>query len=384
MSKIEKTLELNITHEILSLADSFWWYLQPISLKRYWRPHWRFPFIQTPKSYALGLPINLEGKTGGGWDVCIKSPPNFQFGNARSLFMQFKAGEEKQFNSDRNSIFYGDSSNPNIHVEFEINSNKNHNQHKLLTDIAAKAGNEDAAVYVFPRIVDEDQLIKNNGDLLSKTSFISISDINLKAKNAGLTIDDGRSHKFRTCYYNYNRNEINYFFFNFGKPNRPGGVVGEIFSIRMYRALRSLQDVQLKGFTISKWHVIDAMIRHIYNIGLYFAIPLESVRKSIGNYPSIIKRLEYHDQYHDLASFYKVEVASSEYVVEIFYDIILSLSKYFQWIEEIQYFEKSISIPLPPAAFTIEVPKDGIRFSLNENNKLSEPEDIDEIFYQLI
>ena len=146
MSKIEKTLELNITHEILSLADSFWWFLQPISLKRYWRPNWSFPFIPTPKSFATGLPINLEGKKGGGYDVCINSPANFQGGNPRLLFMQFKAGVEKQFHSDKASVFFGDALKPNIHVEFDFNSNARHNQHQLLKMLATKAGNEDAVV----------------------------------------------------------------------------------------------------------------------------------------------------------------------------------------------------------------------------------------------
>ncbi|MDP1995007.1 MAG: hypothetical protein Q8K40_07150, partial [Ignavibacteria bacterium] len=234
MKKIEKTLELNITHELLSLADSFWWFLQPISLKRYWRPHWRFPFMDTPKSFATGLHINLEGKIGGGYDVCINSPSNFQGGNPRLLFMQFKAGIEKPFNSNPISKFYGDATKPNIHVEFDINSNIKNNQHRLLKELAKGAGNEQAVVYVFPRIVNETQLKQNIGKLLSKTSFVSIADIDAKAAANGVTIDDNNGHKFRTCYNDYSKNEVNFFYFFFGRQLNPGGLLGEIFAIRMF------------------------------------------------------------------------------------------------------------------------------------------------------
>lgn len=33
----EKSLELNITHELLNLADSWHWFLTGIPLWRYWR-----------------------------------------------------------------------------------------------------------------------------------------------------------------------------------------------------------------------------------------------------------------------------------------------------------------------------------------------------------
>ncbi|MDR3627422.1 MAG: hypothetical protein P4L45_11340, partial [Ignavibacteriaceae bacterium] len=273
MGKIEKTLEINITHEILSLADSFWWFLQPVSLKRYWRPHWRFPLTQAPKSFATGLPISIEGKENGGYDVCIKSTSNFQGGNPRLLYMQFKAGTEKLFNSDPKSIFYGDYVKPNIHIEFDINNNKKNNQHELLETLANKSGKKDAVLYVFPKIVNENQLLENIGKLLKLTNFISISEINDKAKLFSVKISDGRPHKFRTCYTDSNKNEINYFLFPFGAQNEPGSILGEIFAIRMYRALQSLKVVQNSNFKISKYHIIDAFIRHFFNIGNYFSIP---------------------------------------------------------------------------------------------------------------
>lgn len=383
MAKIEKTLELNITHEILSLADSFWWYLQPVSLKRYWRPHWRFPLMQPPKSFATGLHINIEGKKGGGYDVCINSPANFQGGKPRLLFIQFKAGVEKSFNSNSKSIFYGSASKPKVHVEFDINSNKKKNQHKLLQELASKAGNKDAVVYVFPRIVNNTQLEQNIGSLLRKTSFISIADINAKATKNGITIDDGNTHNFRTCYNNYDRNEINLLLLLLGKFEKPGGLLGEILCVRMYRALQSLKEVQQNEYLISRFHVMDAMLRHIMNIGRYFSIPYSKTIASLNDFSSVQKRLRYIEEYENLPQGYPDEKKASEHDNEIFDNIMQAMSIYFKWIESIKYFDKQVKIPPPPSNHTIELTDNSIRFGLNEEEGIA-PEDFDDIYYQLI
>lgn len=381
MSKIEKTLELNITHELLSLADSFWWFLQPVSIKHYWRPHWRFPFIQTPKSFATGLHINLEGKKGGGYDVCINSPANFQGGNPRLLFMQFKAGVEKPFNTNTSSIFYGNVTNPNIHVEFDINSNKNRNQHKLLKTLAQNAGNKNAVVYVFPRIVNEIQLGQNIGKLLNKTTFLSIDDIDTKAATKGITIDDRNPHNYRTCYNDWNKNEINLLLLLLGKINNPGKYLGEIFAIRMFRGLQSLKKVQVTNYPILKYHIMDAMIRYVLNIGLHFSISFSDISKYLNNYSQFLSRLDYIYEFDNLPQAYQIEKTENEFVLEIFNDILNSLSQYFKWIETIQSFEDS-QIPDPPAEYTIEVSSNGLRFGLGEQSNF-EVEDLDEISYSL-
>ncbi len=384
MGKIEKTLELNITHEILSLADSFWWYLQPISLKKYWRPHWRFPFIQAPKSFATGLHINLEGKKNGGYDVCIHSPSNFQGGTARLLFMQFKAGIEKQFNDNPKSIFFGDKSHPNIHIEFDLNSNKNHNQHKLLQDISAKAGNKDAAVYVFPHMVNEDQLTENIGKLLTKTSFISVSEIDDKANVYGFKIDDGHSHKLGTSYHDYNNNEVNFFFFFFGKPKEPGGVLGEIFAIRIYRALEVLRQAQLPNFPISKYHIIDALIRHLFNIGIYFSIPIRNLQSSLKEFNVILSRLNFLKEYEELPLPYIVNEEINNYFSDIFQDISNSLLKYLSWLEYLTEFNNKTFIPLPDYKYTIELPLNGIRFALSNEINDIDIDSLNEISYTIL
>src|SRR5690554_1039010 len=92
----EKTLESNITHELLNLADSWYWFLTDIPLWRYWRPRYRLPFVKHPKSTSAGFHITTEGKddptgnAGGGFDIRIKAG----FGK-HLLFIQFKKGDLK-------------------------------------------------------------------------------------------------------------------------------------------------------------------------------------------------------------------------------------------------------------------------------------------------
>lgn len=378
--KIEKTLELNITHELLSLADSFWWYVQPISLHRYWRPHWRFPIISGPKSFATGLHINLEGKAGGGYDVCINSPSTFQGGNPRLLFMQFKAGVEQQYNADPKSCFFGSNSQPNVHVEFDINSNAKRNQHKLLQNLAAGAGNDDAVVYVFPRIVDEQQLTDNLGKLLLKTSFVSIKEINAKATKAAVVIEDGHPHKFRCCYFDYDKNEVNRFFFFFGKLDQPGSYIGEIFAIRLYRALKEFQKAQLKDFPTYRNSLMDAMIRHLINIANHFNISRATFYSELNNYPGVLERMGYYEGDNSLLK--SEDLPESNSNDSLFSGIVKTLSIYIVWIQEERYFDDRMNVPKPPSNFTIELPKDGIRFEL-DNMELDES-DLNEITYQIL
>ncbi len=385
MAKIEKTLELNITHELLSLADSFWWFLQPIGLRRYWRPYWRFPLLDYPKSYATGLHINLEGKEGGGYDVCINSPSNFQGGVPRLLFMQFKAGEEKPFNTNASSIFHGDAQNEKVHIEFDINSNTKKNQHRLLQELATKAGNNDAVAYVFPRIVTVEQLSKNIGNLLSKTSIISISEMDEKAAENNVTIDDGNAHKFRTCYDDLEKTEINYFFFFFGKQKNPGEYLGEIFAIRMFRALHMLKGAMLSDMQLSINHIIDAMITHLLNLGRHFGISSSEVVSLLSTYSSFQDRFAQLKKLDDDRIGYSISDETTTHQRELFTGIINSLSVYFFWTQEVKRFTSDTTIPDPPKKYSIPLTDSETRlsFTATESENIDE-EDFEDIFYQLI
>jgi len=382
MSKIEKTLELNITHEILRLADSFWYFLCSSPLDRYWQPHHRIPIIAPPLTFASGLHINLEGKAGGGYDVCIHSPANFTGGNPRLLFMQFKAGVEKSFNANPDSLFYGDAKNPKIHVEFDINSNTKNDQHELLQKLAKSVGKQDAVVYVFPRIVSIQQLQDNIGKLLSKTSFISIAEMDLKAAEKGVTIADKNAHKFRTCYDDHSKNEVNFFFFIFGAQNKPGGLLGEIFAIRIYRALNLIRENHSYSTMYLKRRIADALILYILHIGQAFSIPLKDIMSFVRDFPYFANRI---DRYFEPGIFsdYYLEGQESESLGRIFYDILSDIAPYFAWVElntsQDVYLDE---IPAPPANYTLELNQEGLRIDLDIKGD-NIMEDLDTIFYNL-
>ena len=380
MAKIEKTLELNITHEILSLADSFWWYLQPISLKKYWRPNWRFPLIPQPKSFATGLHINLEGQKGGGYDVCIHSPSSFVGGKPRLLFMQFKAGINNDGVNDPKSIFSLKKSNPNKHIEFTLNDNRAKlKQHQLLHTLAKKIGNENAAVYVFPQMVDEIQLSQNIGQLLRRTLFVSIADIEGKALSNGVSLLDGNPHKFRLCYNNLFKSEVNLLLFLFGRPTFPGSILGEIFAIRVFRALLALKQTQLEDFPIHVTHVQQALIRHVAYIAYNFSITPRALENIIAANENLDIDLAY-DMLEEYKSYFSNNIMN-EQVVDIVRDILNSISQYVIWAENLTSFDSKTLIPNPPHNHTIEIPEGGLRFFFQTNE--FNDEDFEDLTYQL-
>jgi hypothetical protein len=371
MSKIEKTLELNITHEILSLTDSFWWFLLPHPIREEWKPYIRIPFIRRQRLYATGLPIHLEGKAGGGYDVCIHAPAKSPGIPPRLLFMQFKAGVERKYSEEPRSQFRGSKKNHNLHVEFEINNNTQKNQHQLLQYLAENAGNKNAVFYVFPRIVDEQQLIANNGRLLRKTSFISVEEIDKIAKNNNVTINDGKVHKFRTCYKDHTRNEVCSTPFNFGKPENPGGLLGEILSIRMYRSIYDFLSIKNIDAESRKKIIQEAMYWHILNIGVHFSISnfilVETIRKYSG--PTRTRFIEFDRHYPIPDDFEYLEENQKIYLEEVFNGILQSMSPYFEWINTSKTLTLK-KIPQPPSNYSIEMKPEGIRFNVDSAKDL--------------
>jgi len=381
MGKIEKTLELNITHELLSLADSFWWFLQPITLKKIWNPHFKIPIIKNPKPFATGLAISDEGKKGGGWDVCINSPSIFKDKTARLLYLQFKAGNEKQYSTNKKSHFYGSAKNPKLHIEFTINNNTHKNQHKLLKELAKKSGNGNAVAYVFPRIVTEKQMQSSLGALCKKTSFITIEEIDKKAAAKGINIDDKISHSFKTD-YSATKSEVNWWWFDIGSEEKPGGIIGEIFSIRVYRALIALKSTLETNNPVSKTYLVDAIIRYIVLIGRHYDIRIELIQESLSELRFIssriketIKEVNYSEDIN-----LKNEIVRSEFKQRVFQNIIEKLKPYLDLLNSKNKFTADTIIPSPPNEYTIEL-NDEINITLNDDDEFSE---IGEIWYQII
>lgn len=232
----EKSLELNITHELLNLADSWWWFLTDIPLWRYWRPRYRLPFIKYPRSTSAGLHINTEGKddptgnAGGGFDVRIRSGIG-----SHLLFIQFKKGDYCLNSPGTGSKF---DKSPHDHFVFEINGTST-NQHFTLRSLANGVGskNGNAVVYAFPLIKDMTDLESNMGKLVRRTKFISIADLDCEASKAKVTFARNQQHNFRVGATDMNRCEVNYFFFGFEGPDRAPELIADIIATRFQKAL---------------------------------------------------------------------------------------------------------------------------------------------------
>ncbi len=234
----EKTLELNITHELLNLADSWYWFLTDIPLWRYWRPRHRLPFLKFPKSTSGGFHITTEGKNdptgnaGGGFDVRIKTGSG-----GHLLFIQYKKGDLVTTSPDLKSIF---NNLPHDHFKFKINSTTT-NQHFVLRDLANGIGKTkgNAVVYALPLIADMDELEANAGKLIRKTKFISIADIDRQAaaQKPSVSFTKGMEHNFRVGKFNLNRCEVNFFYFSFYGKDRTSEIIADIIAIKFQKTL---------------------------------------------------------------------------------------------------------------------------------------------------
>jgi len=232
----EKSLELNITHELLNLADSWFWFLTDIPLWQYWRPRYRLPFLKIPKSTSGGFHITTEGKNdptgnaGGGFDVRIKTGLGGYL-----LFIQYKKGDLITTSPDNNSEF---AKQPHEHFKFKINSTST-NQHFVLRDLANGIGKKkgNAVVYAFPLIADMDELEANAGKLIRMTKFISIGDIDVQAITNNVAFKKGQEHNFLVGKFDMIRCEVNYFYYFFAGKDRSADIISDIIAIKFQKTL---------------------------------------------------------------------------------------------------------------------------------------------------
>jgi hypothetical protein len=235
----EKSLELNITHELLNLADSWYWFLLNIPLWKYWKPGYQLPFQNSPKSLAYGLHINVEGKddktgnNGGGYDVKIKSGKR-----GHLLFIQYKKGNFEQNGPGGESIFTKYA--PHEHFIFKINTPKT-NQHFKLRNLAQGIGttNGNCVVYALPLIRDIEEMEKNAGKLIRKTKFISIHDLDTQAKKNNICFTAGKHHNFRIDPTNMDRCEVNYYYYYYSEPDRSPEIISDMIAVKFEEHLRN-------------------------------------------------------------------------------------------------------------------------------------------------
>lgn len=280
MNLHEKSLELNITHELLNLADSFNWHLSNITLWRYWEPSFtHFRMSGYKKSTAYGLHSNTEGRddntgeAGGGYDVKVKSGKNDSV-----LFIQYKLGKystkKPRANRDGNkSIFQGNAVN---HFRFELNSTES-NQHftlrRLSENITQQNGN--SVVYAFPLIKDIEDLENNNGKIIRRTKFISITDIDLEAQKSNMPFQMDTAHNYRISANNMDISEINYYYYYYGGVDKSIGVICDTIILGIQKALKILiNDSAEEDFKNKSKEILELTINSYKKyIVAYFEVP---------------------------------------------------------------------------------------------------------------
>lgn len=365
----EKSLELNITHEILNLADSWHWFLKDISLWRYWRPRYKLPFIKYPKSTAGGFHITTEGKddpngaAGGGFDVRIKSGIGDHL-----LFIQYKMGRYETQSPDPKSIF---NNPPFDHYKFKINSEST-NQHFLLRNLANGIGakKNNAVVYAFPLIKDMEELEKYSGKLVRRTKFISIADIDNQAQLNNVIIQKGKEHSFRIGCSDMSRCEVNYFFFKFLGEDRTGDVISDLIAIRFRKILinftkeiQSLFRVEKLNISLLSSGIRYAFIEYIRYLFHYFEVSPSSIENSYINIyfdnseETLIEFSNYENNSRDIQILNKILKQ-----LEIFYPFIenplienQAYSNEFIKFSEIPYYHPRIFIEIPDNKIEISI-----------------------------
>lgn len=366
----EKSLELNITHELLSLGDSWYWFLTDIPLWRYWRPRYRLPFLKYPGSTASGFHITTEGKedssgnAGGGYDVRIKAGLGKHL-----LFIQYKKGDLKEDSPNLNSEF---EKAPHEHFVFKINSTST-NQHFVLRNLANGIGKEkgNAVVYAFPLIKDIPDMEANAGKLIRKTKFVSIIDIDLQAIKNKVTITKDVEHNFRIGKYDMSRCEVNYFYYFFLGKDRTPDLIADIIALNFQKTLKFFINEIKKNFidyNLQEDYVAEG-IQQAYVQYLRYLLHYFEVEPSKFNQSSLIFFKGYKNYFNE-EEFSKYQ--SSKRDIEILTSVFNSLNPFAEYINsaitkkenneelknEYSVFRKEIPVYKPKFIFEIESDND--------------------------
>lgn len=199
MALSEKTLELNITYELLTVADRLHSAFHTmVMLSGHPLP------AGTPKgapAVAVGLSLNEEKRKG--WDVRIELP-NGYFGR-RCTFIQYKLAKHRNYSRNIQSKFTGSRANRNPHCVFGINNNSDCDQHILLRSLSKNPDQSDAVYYALPRISSPQSFRRWAGHLSDMTSWYTIPTVDSVASAGGQTIQTGTPHELRTDYHDNTR-----------------------------------------------------------------------------------------------------------------------------------------------------------------------------------
>lgn len=231
MGLTEKTLELNVTHELLALGQGIWhvlWAAGP----------WSLPGASVigPPIYAAGL--SLQDELEHGWDVSLDLPPMGPTA-ARVAFVQFKMGKGRKYSRYPDSVFMSPSTPDTEHVLFGINNNSEKNQHSRLRGTGLAAGVPESAIYALPLFTEEAEVRRSLGGLLANTVFFSVPDVDGATRHD--PIIDGTKREVAISKKNPTIREFRSKPVPFEAPEIGGQLIGEIAAVRLHRALSMLR-----------------------------------------------------------------------------------------------------------------------------------------------
>lgn len=230
MGLTEKTLELNVTHELLALGQGIWQVLWAT------RPWWLTgASVIGPPIYAAGL--SLQDELEHGWDVSLDLP-SMGSTPARVAFLQFKMGKGRKYSRHSGSVFMSPSTPNTEHILFGINNNSEKNQHSRLRGTGLASGVPESAIYALPLFTDEAQVRRSLGGLLANTVFFSVPDVDVAThhdpiidgtkREIAISKKDPAIREFRSKPVPFEAHEIG------------GQLIGEIAAVRLHRALSML------------------------------------------------------------------------------------------------------------------------------------------------
>jgi hypothetical protein len=230
MGLTEKTLELNVTHELLALGQGIWHVLWAT---RSW------PLTGTsvigPPIYAAGL--SLQDELEHGWDVSLDLP-SMGSTPARVAFLQFKMGKGRRYSRHPRSVFKSPSTPNTEHVLFGINNNSEKNQHSRLRGTGLASGVPESAIYALPLFTDEAQVRRSLGGLLANTVFFSVPDVDKATRHDPIV--DGTKREVAISKMDPEIREFRSEPVPFKALEIGGQLIGEIAAVRLHRALSML------------------------------------------------------------------------------------------------------------------------------------------------
>lgn len=332
----EKTFELNITNQLLDISKSFVWYMLDSPINTLMTENDWFDLFSNSAFLAEGLTQAQEcNPLTGGYDVSIDYHTKKGI-SGRLLFLQYKSGTRAKFCKNSSSQFHGSRTNHKPHVVFTFNDAADQTQHSTLRNLANKTSiKSESVLYVFPRITEKTELIKNGNDLLSHTSFVPVLEIDRQglAQNPSVKIIDGVSHRYRTS-YDGNTSEVNYYYYYYYYDQKMiSHLISELICIQLERFFIKLRSNE-----------------KLFPPDLIFIIE---------NIKSNIKK-------HDNEAFKGIYVSEA------------IITNYLNEFRITDLDSKNVIVPTAPQNYTTEISKEGLVIELDNNFNYSQ------ISYQII